>query len=418
MGHRARQGYAYIISDRRVYMEESDFLKRVSDLEQEVKALKAQIADAKQGGRLRACTRFLIANWVLISVLSAGLVAVYVKYRFGVDYFESYEKISDTKKLAHFYEQMGDRMMAKSEWPAAEQSYRAALQLDPNSTAATFGIVKAQVFQPLPGQKYFAPEVVDARLDYLISRFPDDYQIYFLKAVRYQTMGENDQAEGWFRKCISRNPSFIGCYLQLGVLNILQSQIAEAATNFAKVVELDPSSAAARNDLAVCHILQSDFSGAIQQFEGSYRISPTIVTSMSLGEAYWYNRQFSDALVMHRWAADYMNGTSDPQDRLLGGQWFSNYLPLHRGDLDTIKTKVIVNTLEQKKAFAHYELAIDQALLGNRDAADQEFAAALKLERGPEYRRLVQNRMQSVENLVPMSPETKVWLTEHHNLLD
>lgn len=398
-------------------MEESDLLKRVSDLEKEVEALKAQTAEVKHGGRLWAFDRFLVTNWVLISVLSAGLVAAIGKYYFHVDYFESYEKISETNALARFYEQMGDHIMAKSEWPAAEQSYRAALQLDPNSTKATFGIVKAQVFQPLPGQKYSAPEVVDAKLEYLISRFPDDYQIYFLKAIRYQAMGENDQEEVWLRKCISRNPSFTGCYLQLGVLNILRSQMAEAATNFAKVVELDPSSAMARNDLAVCRILQSDFSGAIQQFERSYRISPTVVTSIALGEAYWYNRQFSNALGIHSWAAKYMND-ADPNDRFVGDQWFASYLPLHPGDLDSIKTKVMIDTLEQKKALAHYEVAIDEALLDNRDAADQEFAAALKLEHGKEYRRLVQNRMQSVENLVPMSMEAKVWLAEHDKLLD
>ena len=402
-----------------IRMEEPDLLKRVSDLEEQVKILKAaQAMQEKASGRLATCARFLIANWVLISVLSAGLVALYVKYRYGVDYFESYEKISDTKKLATFYERMGDRLMAKSEWAAAEQSYRSALQLDPNSTEATFGIVKAQVFQPLPGQKYYAAEVVDARLDYLYSRFPDDYQIFFLKAVRYQGMGDYQQAETWLHKCIQRNPEFTGCYLQLGTLRMLQSDTAEAKVNFAKVVQLDPNSSIGRNDLAACRILSSDFHGAIQQFEESYRISPYVVTSIALGEAYWYDRQFANALGIHRWAVGYLAQVNDPQDRLAGGEWWAGYLPLRIGDLETVKARVTVGTLEQKKALAYYELAMDEALLGNSESADRDFATALKLENGPQYRRLVQNRMQSVENIVPISAGARTWLEEHRKLLD
>ena len=310
-------------------MEETYLVKRVSDLEKQVKGLRAvQAAQADRGGRLASCARFLIANWVLMSVLSAGVVAVYVKYRYSVDYFESYEKISDTNKLATFYERLGDRMMAKSEWTAAEQSYRSALELDPNSTEATFGIVKAQVFQPLPGQKYYAPEVVDAKLDYLYSRFPDDYQIYFLKALRYQAMGDYPQAETWLRRCIQRNSEFTGCYLALGTLKMLESDMPEAKANSTKVVQLDPSSSTGRNDLAACQILSSDFTGAVMQFEQSARIAPYVVTSIALGEAYWYTCQFTNAMQAHRWAADYLDKVTDPQGRLSGGEWWSAYLPL------------------------------------------------------------------------------------------
>ena len=36
----------------------------------------------------RTVLSFVIANWALLSFLAAGAVAIYVKYRFGVDYFE------------------------------------------------------------------------------------------------------------------------------------------------------------------------------------------------------------------------------------------------------------------------------------------------------------------------------------------
>ncbi len=70
-------------------------------------------------------------------------------------------------------------------------------------------------------------------------------------------------------------------------------------------------------------------------------------------------------------------------------------MPLGPGDLETIKISVTVYTVEQKKALMHFELAIDHALLGQLDAANQEFAVALNLQPPPGHRQLIQNRMQS-----------------------
>jgi tetratricopeptide (TPR) repeat protein len=402
-------------------VDEASLLNRVSALEHEVEALKkAKTARTEDGGRLKACTRFLIANWVLLSFLSAIFTAIYVKYTYHVDYFESYRNISDTKKLAEFYVLMGDRLMASSEWQAAEEAYRSALKLNPNDTDATFGIAKAEVFQPVAGQTYFAPEVVDAKLDYLSGQFPDDYQIYFLKAIRYAGMGKTDEAEAWLNKCIQRNPNFTGCYLQLGFINFGRAKLPEAKNNFLKVLQLDPNSAAARNDLAACLILQSDFVNAARQFENSYNMSPNAITALDLGEAYWFLRLPKAARQIHQIAINYLDQHSkDSQDRFIGGEWAAGFLPLHVGDQETMrKPSVPTYTLDQKKALFHFELSIDQALLGNEEQADQEFNAAMKLDHTPEEAALMQNRFLAVENMVPTSVQSKAWLTEHGSMLE
>lgn len=401
-------------------MDESSLLNRVSALEHEVETLKKSVEGTSDGGgRMKAFVRFLIANWVLLSFLSAIFTAVYVKYRYQVDYFESYRNISDTKKLADFYERMGDKLMASSEWPAAEEAYRAALHLNPNNTAATFGIAKAEVFQPLAGQKYYFPEVADAKLDYLLARFPDDYQMFFLKAIRYSAMGNTHDAESWLNKCIQRNPAFTGCYLQLGFLKYAQGNLPEAQANFTKVLQLDPNSATARNDLGACETLQSDFVNAARQFEQSYNISPSAITAIDLGEIYWFVQAPKSSREIHQIAANYMEHSTDPQDRFMGPEWVTGFLPLRVGDQDTIKKPTVsVYSLEQKKALVHFELSIDQALLGNLPLAKQEFEKAMKLDHTSEQDSLIQNRFLAVENMVPASAESKAWLAEHRKMLD
>src|ERR1035441_6664023 len=84
-------------------MEEPDLQKRVSDLEQEVNTLKKSLkADAEPlgiGARSQNLARFLIANWVLLSFVSALLIAGYVKITFGIDYFESYRNTAANREL-------------------------------------------------------------------------------------------------------------------------------------------------------------------------------------------------------------------------------------------------------------------------------------------------------------------------------
>ena len=86
---------------------------------------------AKAGGLIARVSRFLIANWVLFSFVAALCTAAYVKFAFGVDYFRDYRNIQAKNNLTAFYTHMGDVLMGRAEWLAAEEAYRNALQIDP-----------------------------------------------------------------------------------------------------------------------------------------------------------------------------------------------------------------------------------------------------------------------------------------------
>ena len=90
-----------------------------------------------------------------------------------------------------------------------------AQKIDLDDTAATMGIVKAQVFKPSAGEKYSVPEVVDAKLNYLLSQYPNDDQLLFLKGVRVQDE-DADEAIGWCEKAIAINLNSVGSYVNLG----------------------------------------------------------------------------------------------------------------------------------------------------------------------------------------------------------
>lgn len=46
------------------------------------------------------------------------------------------------KTLSEFHRELGDKLMADTQWEAAEDAYLTALEIDPNNLEAAYGIVK------------------------------------------------------------------------------------------------------------------------------------------------------------------------------------------------------------------------------------------------------------------------------------
>jgi tetratricopeptide (TPR) repeat protein len=446
-------------------MEETNLHKRVSDLEEQVKAFKASVnaeversvpapvrgfagllmaswvsvafllilsiaafafvihffqsdSNVSAANEVSDLLRLLIRNWVLVAFVGGLAIVAYVKIMFGLDYFENYRSASTTRDLSRFYEKMGDRLMGISEWQAAEEAYKAALKINPNNTTATYGIAKAQVFNPVHGEKVSTQEVIDARLEHLFLYCDTDYQLHFLQGLRFEGMMKYDKAKASYDQSIEINEDFIGAYLGLGSIAMAQSDPNRAQIHYAEAVRRHPYSAVAKNDLGACLIRLGKFSEGTAQLIESYTISPTALIAAALGEAYWFSLNFRKALEFHQYAADYLNANPDLQDRYTRGGWRAGFLPLRPGDLETGKQSVEVYDLEGKKSILHFQLAIDHALLEEFDEANEEFEVALKLRPSRQIRQFVQNGIQAAESwLKQLSEATKTWLSEHFDKL-
>ena len=409
-------------------MEETDFQKRLKDLEQAVAALDRSsppTAEANsRAGELRNISEFLKDNWVLLSFVSTLLIAIYGKFYYGVNYFEKFETAKTINELSAFHSKMGDRFLGMSELPSAKAAYDEALKINPDNDRAVWGHALAQVLDPPPGEKDWAPEVVDARLDYLRQneKFGKDYRLDFLKALRYSGTGDYPTALKTIQPCLTSKEAeadrFVGCYLQAAYIEMNLSDVDAATADFKEAVHADPLSPVALNDLAACQFLAADFAEASKGFEASYRISPKLITALNVGETDWYLGNFTAALAWHQWATNYLDGDVAVGDRILGGEWTEPYFPLHAGDRETIKTTMHVYTVAQKRATFHFALAIDHALLEDFDAANAEFATATKLQPIPEHRRLIQNRIESALDMAPVSDTARTWLISHRTALN
>jgi tetratricopeptide (TPR) repeat protein len=412
-----------------VDMDTDELIRRVEWLEQEVKALRSGSAPSTPASGVLTVAqevgKIAVTNWVLISFVGALLTAGYVKHKFGVDYFESYRNQATTRDLGEFYRLLGDRLMATSEWAAAEDAYRQALQVHPNNAAAVYGVVKATVFQPSKGEKYYAGEVVDAKLDYLLKTHPDA-QIYFLKGVRSMGQGYLKETIDWYEKAIAADSTFAGPYLNLGYMHMgfwdnaaktRHVDLDKGMDAFEKALMLDPTLGMAHNNLGFVQLIAGNTAKAIEHLEKAYAISPSLLTAINLGDAYRCAGKSDLALAWHETALSNAIEIDTSDARYLGLEWLYNYMPIAPGDRETIKKFVRVYDRKQKQAVATYALSLDHAMVGQFSRADSLFQRAVELESTSAFRRFFANKIQAIEKTVPLPPAQQLWLQRHRGSL-
>jgi tetratricopeptide (TPR) repeat protein len=390
--------------------------EQLDEMAREIAALKARLDRPESS--VERCLRISRESWLPATFAVTLVSAIYVYYKYEVNYFESYANISTTKKLSDFYSKLGNRMMLTFEWEAAEHAYNAALKLNPNNIDATYGVAKAQVFLPLPGRTYLPPEIVDARLEALSSALPDDANVDLLKAIRYYSQGDVENSALWHRKCITRNPPLAACYFQLGYIDMGAGRFSSAAANVKEVIKLEPGWAAARNNLGFIRLVLGEFKEAIELLDQAYRTSPSMVTGINLGDAYRFSGDVIFARTNHQLVLDTASNPTGPDDRYSGGEWTYNFMPVERGDVETIKRFMYCRSLEEKMAVAHAALSIDLAALGDFQGAAEHFEKSLKLNGSTVFKQFFHNKILSTVNLVSPPDDAKTWLAERGKLLE
>ena len=366
-------------------MEHSQLITKLHDLEKEIQLLKHELLPEakKTARRLRAVSKFLLANWLLLSFLVAIGTAIYVRIRYDIDPLEDYRNASTTKKLADFYRKMGDDMMLKTEYLAASDYYKSALELRKNDVLAAQGLVKAEVFTPLKGQKSVPPQVIDYRLDHLIKLFPEDPQVLFLQGWMAWQRGRADDAIRLTREALESarksKQDFAPGYVQLGFY-LQQVSIEEAIDNYKKALKLDPNNLQANNNLGFCQLLTMDFPDSIVSLQRAYDTQPHLLTAISLGDAYRASGDLEHALLYHELAKGVLENGKVKDDELIEQRFISdgsvlNYMPKRKGDVETIKKWVPIG-INEMKSLLYYSLSFDYAIKDDFAKADEAFSRA------------------------------------------
>lgn len=210
-------------------------------------------------------------------------------------------------------------LQAEKKYDEAIQQYKLALEKDPTSTEARYGVIEAYSLQLNERQpEKVKPEDVETVMGELrpiaqplmadpnIKRYVS--LVYQMLAKRYAEQGRDDKAaEAWaevieieptfaeahfnrglaltlagkteealplYEKAISLNPYFVKGYHALGDALIYLERYEDASQQYLKALELNPDDAAVHHNLGLCYYRGGDTEKAIAEYEKALELEP------------------------------------------------------------------------------------------------------------------------------------------------
>jgi tetratricopeptide (TPR) repeat protein len=127
----------------------------------------------------------------------------------------------------------------------------------------------------------------------------------------YQNLGDLVEAEKTYRRAIALRPHYWAPYNWLGVFYFQQARFAEAVAMFNQVVALVPDSFRGYSNLGAALNGEGHYREAIDAIQHSIAIRPTDSAYTNLGNAYFFLRQYHEAVLAQQQAvklkeADYL----------------------------------------------------------------------------------------------------------------
>jgi tetratricopeptide (TPR) repeat protein len=107
---------------------------------------------------------------------------------------------------------------------------------------------------------------------------PTNAQALFEQAVNAEAEGLWDEAVGYYRQSLARDPTLLKAHNNLGNLYIRQQRFSEAVTQFQAALTLAPEYAYARNNLGSAYLLMGQEAEAIQEFLAALRLDGSYVS--------------------------------------------------------------------------------------------------------------------------------------------
>ena len=199
---------------------------------------------------------------------------------------------------------------------------------------------------------------------------PTNDDAYRGLAEAYSHVGDLAQAEKTYRRAISLRPHYWAGYNWLGGFYFSQSRFADAAAMFNQVVTLVPDNIRGYYNLGAALNGQGRYREAIPTIEHSIDIRPTATAYTNLGNAYFYLRQYQEAIGAYEQAVqmkkgDYVKWWNLGDGYFWGGKR-AQAMDAYRQAISLASEALHINP---KDPYALGDMAICYAMLGEKNSA-------------------------------------------------
>lgn len=348
-----------------------------------LRVLETRGAKSSGGSPAGQIFRALTRNWVLfvfsLSVISA--LAGWLIY--DISLLRPLEEIAFQQRQDRLIQQrdlymnrmeerhikLANSFLNVAQLQAAKGEFQKVLALRPHSVEAHFGLMKAEIFEPIIKREY-DPGIAEQRLKLLQQERPNDPHIYSFLGDVYLYIDREKAAE-YYSKAIAMDPDVAHAYHGVGLIHDLEDQPDQAIEMYSKAWELSTWNQNYLNNLAYQYLRRKNYSEAIEKYRlllsldggyllAYYTISNAYRLSGNLQGARWYQEQLTKHL-------DNENLTKMARN---AGEWYFH------GD----GRRVHFYEYPRKKYYAYLNLALTLFLLGDDKAADSFVVRAKALE--------------------------------------
>jgi tetratricopeptide (TPR) repeat protein len=314
---------------------------------------------------------------VLLAIVVVGINPVTVLHK-AADGYDEYEA---RQELVEDHVELGDKLLDVEQAAAARAEFEAALELDDTNTAASLGLFKTRLFEPLDGDR-FDPEVAERRLAHLVQTHPEDAHAHAYLADTLLRLGAYDDALREYREAVAIDPELAHGYSGQALVFDLRGRPSRALDHYARALEVSPHSPRYRNNYAYQLYRVGRYDDAIAQYEAVLALDPTFMLSYYvLGAAHRLAGRPGRARDVHRTLLALL---ADKRVRGLArnaGAWFFHVIPAEAKARRGVGPRAVMNLvdLRQKRAYAHLSMALTNALLADEAGMRSELAAARRV---------------------------------------
>ncbi len=258
--------------------------------------------------------------------------------------------------------------------------YESALALDSANPAALGGLIDLYARQGETAKAH-------ARLDQVLSSYPNLASLHFLKAQIYGYEKNSQGAEAELRKTLELDPNFVAAYSALGALFVNTRQEDRAIAEYKKIIELRPDNPTAHTLIGMLEDARKNYPAAVDSYKKALEKDPNaLIAANNLAWLYAVQKE--------------LNGNLDEAVRLAQGVvqknpnvagfvdtlgWVYYQKGLHSAAVDQLKKAVSIDATAAKTSGGspspnyHYHLGMALKAQGDGPAAKRELQAALAI---------------------------------------
>jgi len=201
-------------------------------------------------------------------------------------------------------------------------------------------------------------------------------------AEAYEHLGDLPQAETTYRRAIELRPHYWAGYSWLGALYYENNRFSDAEAMFKQVIALVPESIRGYSNLGAALNGEGRYQDAISVLQRSIDIRPTSTAYTNLGNAYFYLRQYEEAVPAYEQATtlkegDYLLWWNLGEGYFWNPQTQTQASRAYRTAISLALDRLNVNP---KDSAAIGVLAICYAMVGEKRAAIEYLRQGLQLD--------------------------------------